>query len=306
LARIQRISCESGEVDDFSVLDVGVETGDRWSGIRVQTMLCTGEGDLPESILPGHVLTIGASHRLNAHWSDGTTLDSTENRADTVCIFPALQPYRATWDSTARSIFVELSPSLVDEASRQGGADAGTELRPGLAVGDHFIPPLAHALVDLAAREEPATRLLAEMLGLTLATHVGRTYGASVQSPLKQHGPLSAIKMRRLEDFIDAHLDAPLSLTDLANQMDMSLFHFARCFRASTGASPHQYVTRRRIERAQAMLKNPELSVADVAQRCGFSQQSHFGETFRRLLGSTPKQYRAALGVQPSAAARTR
>ena len=108
-SRIQLVSCETGEPIAFPALAVGIESGDRWSGLRVQTMFGTGAGELDESYLPRHVLTVGSSRRLSASWVDGPTIDvHEESSPDTVYIFPAMQPYRASWDADA-AIFVELS-----------------------------------------------------------------------------------------------------------------------------------------------------------------------------------------------------
>jgi AraC family transcriptional regulator len=306
-SRIQVISCETGEATGFSPLEVDVESGDRWSGVRVQTMLGHGAGELAESYLPRHVLTIGSSRRLSAKWVEGPRVESPKPSArDQVCIFPAMQPYRAAWDTRGRSIFVELSPDLLDEATRHVGRDGRTVLRAGLAVDDHFIPPLAEALVDLAARKEPATRLLAESLGLTLATHLAQAHAESGQQAVKPCGPIAPEKLRMLNDFIDANLDSPISLGDLAGQVEMSVFHFARSFRQTTGVAPYQFVMRRRIELAREQLRQSDASVAEVALQCGFSQQSHFSEAFRRIVGVSPRDYRAALGIQRSSSARTR
>jgi AraC family transcriptional regulator len=305
-SRIQLVSCETGEAIGFPTLDVGVESGDRWTGVRVQTMLGHGPGELADSYLPRHVLTVGSSRRLSARWLDGPTVDvPTESGPDTVCVFPAMRPYRASWD-TAGAIFVELAPDLVDEANRHLGRDDRTVLRAGLAPGDHFIPPLAQALVDLAGRNEPATRLLAESLGLTLATHLAQAYAASGPPTVKPCGPMAQDKLRLLKDFIDANLGAAVSLADLAAQVEMSVFHFARSFRQTTGIAPYQFVLRRRIELARELLRTPDSSVAEVALRCGFSQQSHFSEVFRRIAGVSPREYRAALGVQGPTPARIR
>ena len=304
-SHIQLVSCETGEAIDFPALEVGIESGDRWSGVRVQTMFARA-GELAESYLPRHLVTVGSARRFSAHWLDGPTVDIHEKSSpDMVCIFPAMQPYRASWDADA-AIFVELSPELVDEAKRYLGRDGRTVLRAGLAADDHFIPPLAEALVDLAARKEPATRLLAESLGLTLATHVVQAHAASEAHAAKPSGPLAPDKLRLLKEFIDANLDSTVSLGDLATQVDMSVFHFARSFRQTTGTAPHQFVMRRRIERARELLRNPDPSVADVALRCGFSQQSHFSEVFRRIVGVSPREYRATLGLQGTSSARVR
>jgi AraC family transcriptional regulator len=92
--------------------------------------------------------------------------------------------------------------------------------------------------------------------------------------------------------YIDARLDQPLSLRAMAGEAHLSVFHFARRFKQATGASPHQYLIQARLERAQALLRAGELSVAAVAHETGFSSQSHFTDFFRRRIGCSPRQFR--------------
>ncbi len=307
LSRIQRVSCETGDAHDLPAVAVGVASGDRWSGVRVQQMLGNGPGEFSESYFQKHILTVGAYRRFEANWVDGASFaDPDEGPASMVLVFPAMQPFRASWDSVMSGTFIELSPELVSEAMGAVGGATRAELRPGAATDDHFIAPLASALVDLAARDELATTLLAELLGLAIATHLGQTRAGSHQMVSTKPGTMSPRKVRLLESFVDSRLDSQISLRALAAQADLSMFHFARCFRKSTGMTPHQFVTRQRIERARELLRNPNLSVANVALRCGFSQPSHFSEVFRRVVGSSPRQYRGALGVAASGRARIR
>jgi AraC family transcriptional regulator len=304
-SRIQRISCESGEADGFSMLRVGLASGDRWSGLRIQGMQSSGPGELPESYLPRHLVTVNDDRptRWTAKWLDGPEVEIPDNGPpNTVCLFPAMQPFRARWEGATAGIFIELSQELLDEAARRAGANRHVDLRPGLAAEDRVIPQLAEALFSLACRDDAPSTLLAESLGLALATYLAQSYAASQIRPLKHRGGIDAGRLRLLEEFIDARIHNPISLSDLASLTGMSVFHFAHCFRQSTGVAPHRYVMRRRIERARQLLANPKLGVADVALRCGFSHQSHFSEVFRRMLGTTPKQYRIALGVGVDAA----
>jgi AraC family transcriptional regulator len=99
--------------------------------------------------------------------------------------------------------------------------------------------------------------------------------------------------LAELDVFIETRLDGSISLSQLSEVARMSVFHFARSFKQSTGVAPHAYVLRRRIERACVLLGDARLTIAEVAQQCGFSQQSHFAQTFRRFLGKTPRAYRA-------------
>ncbi len=75
----------------------------------------------------------------------------------------------------------------------------------------------------------------------------------------------------------------------------MSLFHFSRSFKQSTGLPPHQYILRRRIEHAKSLLKTNELGIAEIGQRLGFSDQSHFTLIFRKFVGATPARWRAGV-----------
>ena len=80
----------------------------------------------------------------------------------------------------------------------------------------------------------------------------------------------------------------------MAAAAHLSVYHFARQFRAATGMPPHQYVIARRVERAKQLLQAAtELSLADVAAHAGFSDQSQFTHHFKRLVGVTPGQFRS-------------
>jgi AraC family transcriptional regulator len=96
-------------------------------------------------------------------------------------------------------------------------------------------------------------------------------------------------------EFINDNLDQDLKLAEIAVVVNMSQFYFARMFKQLMGISPHQYVVQRRMERAQQLLTKSQLSVAEVALRVGFSNQSHFTAQFRKATGTTPKGYRDRL-----------
>lgn len=101
--------------------------------------------------------------------------------------------------------------------------------------------------------------------------------------------------LRSILDYIDANLDANLSLESLAGLAGVMTHQFGRAFKRKVGEPPHQYVLARRIEAARSLLNTTEHSIADIAYTTGFSSQSHMTTTFRREIGVTPAQLRSQL-----------
>jgi transcriptional regulator of acetoin/glycerol metabolism len=105
-------------------------------------------------------------------------------------------------------------------------------------------------------------------------------------------GGLSAGALRRVYEFAESHLEDSISLDALAAQAHLSVYHFARAFRHSTGLSPHRYVLEQRVKRAQELLLQTDLPLASIASAAGFSDQGHFSRQFRALVATTPSRYR--------------
>ncbi len=99
------------------------------------------------------------------------------------------------------------------------------------------------------------------------------------------------IALRRVHDHIDRHFADPLGLLDLAALAGMSKFHLVRAFRSAYGETPMRYVTRRRIERAQDLLRHANLTVTEVCMLVGFSSLGSFSSRFRELVGESPSEF---------------
>jgi len=99
-------------------------------------------------------------------------------------------------------------------------------------------------------------------------------------------------RLQRARDYVDANLDRPLMLRSIAREACLSSFHFHRSFRAVFRETPHSYVTRRRLERAAAVLQRSDRAVIDVALEVGFENAAHFSRAFKRRFGCSPQGYR--------------
>jgi AraC-like DNA-binding protein len=106
--------------------------------------------------------------------------------------------------------------------------------------------------------------------------------------------------LRRARDHIDRRYAEPLDLDQLAAVAGVSKFHFVRAFRATYGETPIRYLTRRRIERAQDLLRSANLTVTEICMMIGYASLGSFSARFTRLVGESPAAYRnrwVALGV---------
>ena len=111
----------------------------------------------------------------------------------------------------------------------------------------------------------------------------------------------AARHLLRAKDMMDARYRQPLDVPALARAARLSPAHFSREFRRAFGESPHRYLLTRRMERAAALLRSTDRSVADVCFLVGLTSVGSFTTTFRRVYGMSPTEYRAAF---PPAAAR--
>jgi len=110
--------------------------------------------------------------------------------------------------------------------------------------------------------------------------------------PSSSHGRLGRRTLARIRDYVDAHIADDISLTGMAEAAGMGADSFARRFKATTGMAPYAFVLEERIRRAEALLADATLPIGTIAIRLGFSSQSHFTATFRRLRGTSPRAHR--------------
>lgn len=141
----------------------------------------------------------------------------------------------------------------------------------------------------------PGGALFGETVGHSLLIYLAQRHSSNSASIGQPTGGLPKSRLNLVLDFIEAHLDRDLQLDELAKVCRLSSFHFARLFKQSTSASPHQYLLQRRLERAKALLQRPDLSLSQISLEAGFADQSHFTNVFRKFLGVSPAKFRASL-----------
>lgn len=170
---------------------------------------------------------------------------------------------------------------------------------PRFADFDHFptdghddpvMRRLAEAALEAIAHPHRATGLLLDSILDAACINVLGQYAASDSTAKARPHALAPWQERRAKELMDNHLD--VSMSDLAQQCGLSIAHFSRAFKGSTGMAPHRWQLGRRMQRAQALLSASTLSIVEIALECGFSSQSHFTAFFTESTGVSPGRWR--------------
>ena len=148
----------------------------------------------------------------------------------------------------------------------------------------------------------PVVRHLLQAAGQTLAPEQASAKGLIAQAmALLNHDPavlqpgpsgLAPWQVRRVSDFIDENLGSPLPVAKLAAVAHLSTWHFCHAFKKRLGMSPHAYIIRKRVEKAQQLMLDTDEPLIQIALSCGLCSQSHLCNVFRRVTGCSPSAWR--------------
>jgi AraC family transcriptional regulator len=170
------------------------------------------------------------------------------------------------------------------------------ELLPRVGFEDRSAAGILDILSREAAHDSPPSRLFVEQAIDLLCTQLIR--GHSSFGTLGPPGPrrgLAAWQVKRVTAYMRDNLEQAIGLNDLAGLVGLSRFHFCTAFRRATGHTPHEWLTLQRIARARELLKEPTLSITDIALAVGYQTPSAFSASFRKIVGATPTAFRHGL-----------
>ncbi|HKX30239.1 MAG TPA: helix-turn-helix transcriptional regulator [Blastocatellia bacterium] len=213
---------------------------------------------------------------------------------DTLAIVPAGAPFRLLTSRPQEALHLYLSPQFVQQTAEICHLNHGQiAIEPQVGIRDEHLSSLAMSLFHELNEENAAGELYADSVAFVIALQLIRRY-SSLNGIRISKGGMAPQKLRRAIEYIGDHLDQEqgIALPMVAEEVGMSYYHFSRAFKQSMGLSPINYVTRRRMERAQRLLIETEMPIAEIALKAGFSSQSHFTTSFRRLAGITPSSFR--------------
>lgn len=166
----------------------------------------------------------------------------------------------------------------------------------------HAVAELFHAVRNALQDEREAAQECLERACVLLklepsVTHLPAAPDDRAVTAIR--GGLAPWQIREVTTHIENHLDATVTIKDLATLVRLSSYHFCRAFKVSFGDSPHGYLMRRRVEHAQGLMLSSQMPLGQIAVACGLADQAHLNKLFLRLVGQNPGVWRRARAIAP-------
>ena len=265
-----------------------------WTGLRIVRYRPPADF-IDRHILSRHpILTLMCEGQLQSHMRIGRSELRNQVRTHELMFYSGGKEidYAHMQARDATLLSLELDPARLRMLDPEDGRFDERPLSGDPRFDDAELASVLRTLWAEGQAGCPQGRLYVDSLCLGLAMHVHRRFGRVEADRGEARARLSMAQLRRIDHYIAEHLEQPIGLADLAQEVGLSRFHFTRLFRNTVGHSPYQHVIQKRLERGYQLLMGSELSVADVALSAGFSSQAHFATLCRRELGATPRSLR--------------
>jgi AraC family transcriptional regulator len=216
-----------------------------------------------------------------------------------ICMFPPQLMRETRIREAGEGILISVNESIIDRLALEVGTTSPWETFRFHTLSD----PVVHRLVWALGNEFKANGnqgpMFSESVVITLLGYLLRSeQNIRESSPAK--GGLTTAQLRHCQEYIEANLTGNITLDELSRTANVSLFHFIRAFKKSTGMTPHRYILDRRVRNAETLLISSNDSVGDIAKAVGFLSAGHFSSAFQKILQIAPTAYRRANGTTSS------
>ena len=263
-----------------------------WPGVRLERY------QLEAMALPAHS---HAQHLLLVHQGaqpvvasrrTGSRVEIDQFRRGDVGLYPGGEYGPFGWDGPVDIIQVNLDAQALETRARRDLDLSYFALCERFRCEDGLLANLGQQLLAAAGRPHTLGQLYTESLVTALCYHLIEHHATFERRlPGASGGQLPAAVLARLEAYLEAHAEGPITLEVLAGLANLSVFHFARRFKHTTGRSPYQYVLDWKIRRARTLLRAGELPVAAIGDALGFASPAHFAAAFKRAVGQSPRAF---------------
>ncbi|MDH3315373.1 MAG: AraC family transcriptional regulator [Gammaproteobacteria bacterium] len=269
----------------------GSETS--WSGFAVEALQIPKTGRLIKFSPYHHLVALCVAGHGSAQIRDGSNNYRFALEPGTASIFTsACELSSVTWSGAHEVLLVEICESRLVQWMVHEDVYAKWNLSPQFGFKDREMAALMCNMREDIAAGCPMGHLYGESLSLALTFYLYGRYASSRRSRNELKPKLSLSQVRRVQDYIHAHLAEDLTVSKLAGVVELSPHYFSYVFKNAIGITPHRYVLGKRINEGRSLLAKRQISILEVALTLGFASQSHFTDVFRKVTGTTPRRFR--------------
>jgi AraC family transcriptional regulator len=227
-------------------------------------------------------------------WENGKCVMKADVPAGATYLYDLKRDPRYVIDKPFHSLFFYLPRSALDGLTEQSRAPRVGQLACELGVGhdDTVIRHIGASLQEGLRRPDETNQLFIDHMMLALTAHVAQAYGGLHSVTESIRGGLAPWQAKRACEKLESDLGGKLSLEQIAAEFGLSVSHFSRAFRVSTGLPPHRWLLRQRVNAAKQLMTVRDLSLSEIAISAGFANQSHFTRVFSSVVGISPGMWR--------------
>jgi AraC-like DNA-binding protein len=233
----------------------------------------------------------------SSYWEEGREVGQRTILAGESLIHDFRRRPMVLVDKPMHSLFFYLPRTALDALADDANVPRIVDLHyhPGVGVADETVKNIGLSLLPAVRAPDQVSRLFMDHMTLALGAHVAQTYGGMQAHSSPIQGGLAPWQEKRSKDMLAGDFTGATPLLDIAKACGLSVSHFSRAFRRSTGLAPHAWLLQVRVEAAKSMLRQRGSSLSMIALACGFADQSHFTRVFTRRVGLSPGAWRRYL-----------
>jgi len=206
-----------------------------------------------------------------------------------IVVSPARVDSKSSWTATRENIVVALPPESMEQLAGHEFGGGSWELQPSpFGIVDRKALQLAQMLKAELTSAEPPNELLVDSLVTIFGVHLLRNYSSRARTIVRRKGGLSNEAARRVQEYLRENFARKLSVNELAALCGLSAGHFIQAFTKTFGEPPHKFLVNIRLNFAEKLLIETDMTIAEVAYLSGFSSQSHLTSAMRKYKQATP------------------